>query len=212
MYISQSAIDRAEKGKSIAMSTLIAYKEHFDVPYEALLGESEALEYENVNISMELGLTDEAIATIKKIKESPVAIEMLNIFLSKESESTMFFERLAKHISDLYGNHDYKNYLKSDSQHKNRANPVIKLKEFQIQESLLSHIDNIDDNQIKSIERKIELVNLRGSNIDDEELAEICNNIHEFNETNEPLCKVNGTVVQAVVVGKVEDLSKNDDN
>ncbi len=156
MFISQSAVDRAEKGQSIAMSTLIAYKEYFDVPYEALLGESKAFEYENVNISMELGLTDESIATIKKMKDSPVAMEMLNTFLSKDIETVMYLEGLARSIKNLYGELDFKNYIKEHRLQTQPSNLQIKLLEFQIQENLLLYLNKLDDTQIKQIQHKVE--------------------------------------------------------
>lgn len=93
LNISQQSVSKVERGISPSLDTVKAYHKYFGVPYSTLLGESDALTESNVNLNMELRLTDESIKTIKNM--SNISIEMLNIFLSYNSKTNLFFSSLA---------------------------------------------------------------------------------------------------------------------
>lgn len=89
-YVAESEISRVERGaKDPQISVLYAYAEKFGVTIEYLLGYSEAKSYENATIGHELGLSDEAIETLKFIKNySHVysnAVAVINAFLSQDN-------------------------------------------------------------------------------------------------------------------------------
>lgn len=109
LEISQQTLDRAENGKPISVKTLLAYHRYFDVPYETLLGESTALDSENVDISMALGLTDETINSIRRITRDEVSRAMLNLFFSNEANTVLFFNSIANYTHTLSLNSQYKN-------------------------------------------------------------------------------------------------------
>ena len=78
---------------------LEAYHNYFNIPYSTLLGETSIDDLENFNVNMELGLTDASIATIKGMQ--PIALAMLNAFLSKEADTTYFFGNLAEQVYSM---------------------------------------------------------------------------------------------------------------
>ena len=82
MGIKQQTVSNAENGNNISYKTVKKYHEYFGVPYKTLFGESFAFEEENVDISNELRLSDEAINNIRKL--SPEALTLLNAILSNE--------------------------------------------------------------------------------------------------------------------------------
>lgn len=92
--ISRPKISELEHGRAASLSELQAYHKYFDVPYEYLLGENDSRHYENMAISDELGLSSEAIKTIKKITQNDTLKRLLNIFIEK------YMYKLLDNISD----------------------------------------------------------------------------------------------------------------
>lgn len=69
-HTSESTISAIEKNVREPVPSIIrGYSETFNVSMEYLLGYSDAREYTNATVSHELGLTDEAIETLKYIKQ-----------------------------------------------------------------------------------------------------------------------------------------------
>ena len=80
--LNQQTVSKAEKGYPPSFETIKAYHDYFKVPYETLLGESEAMEVQNVSISKETGLSDEAINNLRNL--SPRSLTLLDKILSNE--------------------------------------------------------------------------------------------------------------------------------
>lgn len=99
LHISQTTLDNVENGKSLSLGVLEAYHNYFNIPYSTLLGETSIENLENFNVNMELGLTDASIATIKGMQ--PIALAMLNAFLSKEADTIYFFGNLAEQVYSM---------------------------------------------------------------------------------------------------------------
>lgn len=98
LNISQQTVAKAESGEEPSLNTIKAYHNHFNVPYNTLLGESDSLLEENVKINQELGLSDESIAVIKGMSNKSLA--MLNAFLSLDSETINFFSYMADFLTE----------------------------------------------------------------------------------------------------------------
>lgn len=65
--IAAAKICELEKGRKPSLTELQAYHQHFNAPYEYLLGENNSRYYENMALSEELGLTGESIEHLKKL-------------------------------------------------------------------------------------------------------------------------------------------------
>lgn len=136
LHISQQTLERAENDNPISMRTLLAYHTYFDVPYETLLGESKSLTRENVDISTELGLSDEAIKSIKKISENEITKAMLNLFFSNEANTMSLFNSLANYTHTLNLNSQYKN------------NDIIKM---MITDTLINYLTSFDKSHSREL-------------------------------------------------------------
>ncbi len=175
MGIEKSTVDRAEniesylkKSKSknkresgISIYTLKRYHEYFDVPYETLLGESDALKRENVDISSELGLTDEAIDTIKKvtgvegINYSKASRLMFNAFIGNEIMTPMFFDNLARDMAKLHQLRIGEYYSnKIDTNEFTASN--IEFVEYKISKSILNYVRQLSQNQLNEIANAVD--------------------------------------------------------
>ena len=99
LNISQATVDNAENGILKSLSTVIAYHDFFHVPYSTLLEETECENIENLHINMELGLSDNSIASIKSL--SPISLAMLNCFLGKGVHTELFFLNLSSTIFSM---------------------------------------------------------------------------------------------------------------
>lgn len=162
LNISQQTVAKAECGEEPSLNTVKVYHNHFKVPYNTLLGESDSLLEENVKINQELGLSDECIAVIKSMSNKSLA--MLNAFLSLNSETTNFFSYMADFLTErnnlrmngaplqllsikgLVIKDSYLYYLEGIPQEK--LEKVFQLTE---EEKALEYIDDITDEQINSI-------------------------------------------------------------
>lgn len=96
LHISKTTVRDAEKAEDIAdvsMATVRAYHDYFHILYSTLFGELDIKDMDNLNIHMELELTDDSISSIKDL--SPIALAMLNTFMGKDADTENFFYRLA---------------------------------------------------------------------------------------------------------------------
>lgn len=94
--ISPTTVAKVENPKTmeaVSLSTIKAYSDYFHIPCSTLLGETDIENKDNLNIHKELGLSDSSISTIKSL--SPIALAMLNTFVSKGVETEKFLCGLA---------------------------------------------------------------------------------------------------------------------
>jgi len=89
---------------------LKVYHEHFKVPYEFLLGETDNPEYENMLVAKDLGFSPDAIKTIKLIKaisgmrnkngHEPTVMDVLNLLLgSGQKYFVDFLANIAQYMA-----------------------------------------------------------------------------------------------------------------
>lgn len=91
-----SRISQIENGHCMpSIADTVRYHNYFKVPYEYLMGETNNTKQENISINKVLGLTDEAIQTIKRFSTYSKTIDMFNVLLSgtngTQFEGILFF-------------------------------------------------------------------------------------------------------------------------
>lgn len=133
--IAAPKISELEHGRAASLSELQAYHKYFNVPYEYLLGENDSRRYENMTVSEEMGLSSEAIETIKKISKDTILKRLLNIFIEKYiigllreiSYGTYYIEITHHAIIDGTGSalQNYSNYYKDVNQAEDKAKEVL---------------------------------------------------------------------------------------
>lgn len=133
--IAAPKISELEHGRAASLSELQAYHKYFNVPYEYLLGENNSRRYENMTVSEEMGLSSEAIETIKKISKDSILKRLLNIFIEKYiiellreiSHGTYYIEITHHAIVDGAGKafENYSNYYKDVNQAEDKAKEVL---------------------------------------------------------------------------------------
>jgi DNA-binding XRE family transcriptional regulator len=87
--VQKPQISDLENGKRLpSITELMAYSKRFKAPMEYLLGMSDNRNYENMVVGQELGLSDEAIATLKFWKQYQFGgySNILNILLAIEDK------------------------------------------------------------------------------------------------------------------------------
>lgn len=82
--IAAPKISELENGKRKASLTeLKAYHEHFNVPYEYLLGENESPYYEYMVASKEIGLNGDSLKILHDLAQNPVYARILNSIIKR---------------------------------------------------------------------------------------------------------------------------------
>lgn len=103
--VSLAKLSRIETGKAEPTADiLIQYADTFKVPMDYLLGRSNAKYVENCTVSSELGLSDNAIETLKEIKSSynNDLLAVISAFIGNNEHTVMHFLNL---LSQLVGKH-----------------------------------------------------------------------------------------------------------
>ena len=111
--IDNGTLSNYECGKTLpSYDVLKKYHEELNVPYETLFGEGGiAMQKANVQISQDLGLSDNAINTIRQL--SPTSLTMLNAFISNYEYTDIFMLGLYKYLEDM-------SYYKNQKDSKNK--------------------------------------------------------------------------------------------
>ncbi|SEV81557.1 helix-turn-helix domain-containing protein [[Clostridium] fimetarium] len=111
MYSRISNLESEEGIDEPSVKDLMAYHKKFNVPYEYLLGESNNIEYQNMKISKELGLSDGAINNITKLNEAmaPHASDYINKILESETLSWLIDDILKYIDATLKSEGSFKN-------------------------------------------------------------------------------------------------------
>lgn len=123
--ISQQTVDKIEHGYAPSYNTVKVYHDYFHVPYETLFGQGGiAFEPQNISISKELGLSDQAINNIRTL--SPRSLAMLDALLSNKFSNL----ELANLFNYL---HSMDNYLQEKG-HSKLDSAYVRYKYFLLEE------------------------------------------------------------------------------
>lgn len=104
VYISDTSLcdyENTDKDKDMSVRNMVALADYYGVSYDYLLGNSESRERENINVNKKFGLSDEALARIQILNNTPQRsfeislIETLNAFI-ESTEFGSFIDTLAK--------------------------------------------------------------------------------------------------------------------
>ncbi len=100
--ISDGTMSNIENGHiHPSFEVLKCYHDYFKVPYETLMGEGGiAKKPEHMIASAELGLSDEALDTIKSLL--PDSLEMLNALIGNKEYTTLFLHNMLMNLHELY--------------------------------------------------------------------------------------------------------------
>ena len=100
--VSEGTISNIEKGeRPPSYEVLKSYHKFFNVPYETLMGEGGiAKKPEHVIASAELGLSDEALDTIKSL--TPDLLEMLNALISNGRATALLLHSILTNLHDFH--------------------------------------------------------------------------------------------------------------
>lgn len=110
--IRQQTVDKVEHGYSPSYNTVKAYHDYFKVPYDTLFGDGIALQQENVSVSKELRLSDNAINNIREL--SPRSLALLDCILS-DKFIKMQLENLFNSLYSMDNHLQDKSHTKMDS-------------------------------------------------------------------------------------------------
>ena len=100
--ISDGTMSNIENGHiHPSFEVLKCYHDYFKVPYETLMGEGGiAKKPEHMIASAELGLSDEALDTIKSLP--PDSLEMLNALIGNNKYTVLFLQNMLMNLHKLY--------------------------------------------------------------------------------------------------------------
>lgn len=102
--VDKSTISRLENTKpgtekrKPSIDLLTGYHKKFHVTYEYLLGETNVKGSENIDIGRELGLSDNAIETLKELKKYPEIMSLVNEYLGQREKTVFFFYNLSQYL------------------------------------------------------------------------------------------------------------------
>lgn len=126
--VTKSVISKNETGASEpSLNTVITYADEFGVSVDYLLKRSNAKLPENFSISHELGLSDEAIKTLKSLKNtSPDLLALTNIIISgMDGESIAYYNNVFTQMCEEYkysvNSSYYQNFISSGDSEINDA-------------------------------------------------------------------------------------------
>lgn len=99
--VSLAKLSRIETGKAEPTADiLIKYADTFKVPMDYLLGLSNAKDVKNCTISSELGLSDNAIETLKEIKSfsDNDLLDIISAFIGSNEHTVAYFSNLLNNL------------------------------------------------------------------------------------------------------------------
>lgn len=169
-HISKSAISRIEKGETEpSIDVLLRYADIFNVSTDYLLRNTNAKKSEHRTVSHELGLSDEAIETLKYIKDKAAYEDydiaaFVSAFIGSGLKTFCLFDELFNLMSEEYGFSKYNSepqnkknryLLKLDQDMTNRIMEYIKFDVMPKLERVIKDCyETLENSKLNTIEKK----------------------------------------------------------
>lgn len=148
--VTKSVISKNESEETEpSLNTVITYADEFGVSVDYLLKRSNAKLPENFSISHELGLTDEAIKTLKSLKNtSPDLLALANIIISgMDGESIAYYNNVFTQMCDEYkysvNSSYYKNFISSGASEINDAKLIFDIEKKMVNRNRSAAIESL---------------------------------------------------------------------